>query len=101
MTASTKSKITKTNFQMLQEFKDFKPAVFGFLSEEECDKIRKHFMIPQRSDIELQNLRDFIVMFYTREAPDSRKSEFMTQMDIMSGLTSVIDNEKFDRGLSV
>lgn len=85
----------KSNYQMLREFKDFIPQNFGFLTGEEVDKIKTHFAITERSDIELQNLRDFVVMYY------GQIIKSMKNADVMSGIVGVIDAEKVRRGMAV
>ena len=85
----------KSNFQMIREFKDFKPQGFGFLTSEEMDRIEQHFAIKERSDVELQNLRDFVVMYYSETAKS------LEDTDVMSGIVGVIDLEKINRGIEV
>ncbi len=87
--------ITKSNFTMLREFSDFKPKRFGILNGNEVKEIRNHFQLAERSDVDLQNLRDFVVMFYSGKLKDLEMS------DKISGIVGVIDQEKFDRGLEV
>ena len=85
----------KSNFQMIRDFKDFKPQEFGVLTSEEMDRIEQHFAIKERSNVELQNLRDFVVMYYSKTAKS------LEDTDIMSGIVGVIDLEKINRGLEV
>ena len=85
----------ETNFQMIRSFEGFKPKHFGVLSGEEVTIIKNHFQLAQKNDTELQNLRDFVVLFY------SRKELTMEESDIMSAIVGVIDQEKFNRGLEV
>lgn len=85
----------KSNFQMLKEFKDFKPQHMGFLTSCEMDRIEQHFAIKERSNVELQNLRDFVVMYYSETAKSLEDS------DVMSGIVGVIDLEKVNRGMEV
>lgn len=86
--------IVKTNFTMLREFSDFKPKNFGFLDRNEVERIRNQFQIAERSDLDLQNLRDFVVLYYS-------KKRDIENADIMSGIVGVIDQEKVNRGLEV
>ena len=88
--------ITRSNFQMLREFKDFTPQRRGILNGEEVEKIREYFQIKERSNIDLQNLRDFVVMFYSHDTRNDFK-----KADIMSGIVGVIDQEKWNRGMEV
>ncbi len=87
--------ITESNFHMLRNFQ-FKPKSFGFLTGEEVEIIRDHFKIKERSNIDLQNLRDFVVMYYANKTRDS-----LEVSDLMSGIVGVIDQEKFSRGMEV
>ena len=85
-----------TNYVMLRKFKYFKPRRFGILDADEVNEIRNHFMIGIRSDMGLQNLRDFVVLYYSVEGKSS-----LEESDIMSGIVGVIDDEKFRRGMEV
>ena len=94
--------VTKTNYHMCRELDkelNFKPKHFGFLDGDEVYLIVKHFQIKKRSDIELQNLRDFVVMYYSSKTKEERYEREL--MDLMSGITGVIDNEKWNRGMEV
>lgn len=86
--------IVKTNFTMLREFSDFKPKSFGFLDGSEVERIRNQFQIAERSDLDLQNLRDFVVLYYSEKRD-------IENADILSGIVGVIDQEKVNRGLEV
>ncbi len=86
--------IAKTNYHMLKSL-DFKAKHHGWLEEDEVNTLRKHFCIGERSDIDLQNLRDFVVLYF------SGKTRDMEIHDLMSGIVGVIDNEKNNRGLEV
>ena len=89
--------VTKTNYHMLREL-DFKPEAHGILTGDEVRLLREHFQISERSDIELQNLRDFVVLYYSGKMKD----EFdMDMEDLMSGIVGVIDSEKWNRGMEV
>lgn len=91
----------KSNYQMLLAFKDFKPENRGFINVKEAKQITEHFHIEERSDVELQNLRDFVVMYYTMKLDRKDTDNYLTQMDIMSAVTYVIDEAKVSRGLEV
>ena len=86
----------KTNYQMLDDFKFFKPVERGILAADEVEYIEETFEIPNRNDVELQNLRDFIVLFYGTQYEND-----LDKWDIMSGICGVIDREKFKRGMPV
>ena len=85
----------KTNFHMLREF-DMKPEHYGWLTGDEVEKIVHHFQLKERSDVELQNLRDFVVMYFAGKTRDN-----MELADLMSGIVGVIDQEKFNRGMEI
>lgn len=91
--------IVKSNFTMLREFSDFKPKSFGFLDGNEVERIRNQFQIAERSDLDLQNLRDFVVLYYSEKMSHERGG--IRTGDIMSGIVGVIDHEKVSRGLEV
>ena len=91
--------IVKSNFTMLREFSDFKPKWFGILDGNEVKEIRNHFQLAERSDVDLQNLRDFVVLYYSEKMSHERGA--VRTGDIMSGIVGVIDHEKASRGLEV
>ena len=85
----------KSNYQMLLGIKDWKPQRHMIISEEEAQYIVSHFQIKERSDIELQNLRDFVVMYY------STQERTFDEMDKMSAIVHMIDEEKMSRKMEV
>lgn len=85
----------ESNYQMLLGIKDWKPQRHMIISEEEAQYIVSHFQIKERSDIELQNLRDFVVMYY------STQERTFDEMDKMSAITHMIDEEKMRRKMEV
>ena len=90
--------ITKTNFEMLKELlKNFTPKTQGILSEEEVLQIKKTLFISEMDITSLRNLRDFTVMFLSKRA-DENLDENAKVIDIMSGITHVIDLEIFNKG---
>ena len=91
----------KTNYQMLMELKEFKPYRQGILNNTEVTMLKAVLRLDERSDVELQNLRDFVVMYYSMKIEDATPKDRITQMDIMSGICGVIDNEKWNRGMEV
>ena len=81
--------ITKTNFQMLKELqKDFRPKEKGFLSEKEVSVIKETLCLEERDVLSLRNLRDFTVLLLSNKGA----------LDMMSGITHVIDLEIFNKG---
>ena len=90
-----------TNFQMLRSFK-YEPEAFGFCTPEEVRQIMNHFKIKERSNVELQNLRDFVVMYYDFLRNEmSTRDAILALSDTVSAITGVIDNEKCNRGMEV
>lgn len=95
-----------SNFQMVKSFK-YNPEHEGFCTEGEVKLIKEHFEIDKRSNIELQNLRDFVVLLYSQIenkllANDNYShDEYRKVIDTMSAITGVIDNCKFNRGMEV
>ena len=87
--------VTETNFHMLRNLK-FKPKNFGVLSRDEVDILKEHFQMDERSNIDLQNLRDFVVMYFSGKTRDDLEA-----YDLMSGIIGVIDEEKWIRGMEI
>lgn len=104
---------TKTDFHSVQELKEkYTPKVRGIVSFDEAQVICEVLEIANRNDIELQNIRDVVVMIYgqwfdamrQKYEQDKDKSTFdksTEYMDAMSAITCVIDQEKFKRGMPV
>lgn len=93
----------KTNYHMLLDF-DYKAEHSGFCTSEEMDMISNHFKLKERSDVELQNLRDFAVLFFGARMDEERGKgtrKYMDMADMMSAITGVIDFEKVARGMEV
>lgn len=104
----------KTNYQMLLDFEPFKFRKWGFINKNETEIVKKNFKIEERTDIELQNLRDFVVMYYTmkekediafndslKEKDKNLDNTLFELMNKMSAIVAIIDEEKFKRGLEV
>ena len=93
----------KSNYQMLVSFKDWTPKRWGWVDGEEMDTINEHFKLKERSNVELQNLRDFVVLYYSVKMEHDKltEKEKFIQSDILSALTGVIDCEKVNRGMEV
>lgn len=57
---------TKTDFHAIQELREkYTPKVRGIVSGEEAKTICEVLEIDKRNNIELQNIRDMVVMIYT------------------------------------
>lgn len=96
---------TKTDFHAIQELREkYTPKVRGIVSGEEAKTICEVLEIDKRNNIELQNIRDMIVMLYSKwtdSAMEDDSKKAMELMDAMSAITCVIDHEKFKRGMGV
>ena len=79
-----KHQVMRTNFQMVVDFKDYMPERRGFTSNEEMQRIAEHFHLTEMTALELQNLRDFVVLFYSQE-------DMLDKFQAMMSITAVID----------
>lgn len=86
----------KTNLTMIQEFKFYKPESKYFTSDAEMEILKKHFEMEQRSYLDLQNLRDMVVLVYTGWMDEEREkgNNGRGYMSAMQSITSVIDYYK-------
>ena len=105
---------TKTDFHAIMELKEkYTPKRYGIVYADEAEIIKKVLEIEERTPIELQNIRDMVVMLYgqwadveRRPGEDSGKLErelnqAYSYMDAMSAITYIIDAEKIGRGMEV
>lgn len=97
---------TKTDFHSIMELKEnFKPKERGWIDQEEAAQVKKVLELDDRTDIELQNIRDMAVMLYGRWSSNSRADgkyeEMDAYMDAMSAICAVVDDMKMRRGLEV
>lgn len=106
---------TKTDFHAIQELREkYIPKVRGIVSSEEAKTIYEVLEIDKRNNIELQNIRDMVVMIYGQWFDKSRDQYLEDKkkgvqavdksaeyLDAMSAITCVIDHEKFKRGMGV
>lgn len=98
---------TKTDFHAIQELREkYAPKVRGIVSGEEAKIIYEVLEIDKRNNIELQNIRDMVVMIYGQYLEDKKKGaqavdKSAEYLDAMSAIICVIDYEKFKRGLGV
>lgn len=74
---------------MVVDFKDYMPKDRHVTSREEIEQISNHFCLEEMNALELQNLRDFVVLFYTSNDNLSDKRE------AMYSITAVIDMFKY------
>lgn len=91
--------MTRTNYQMISDMMAWTPADKHFTSEEEMDQIASNFELAGRSRLDLQNLRDFVVLCYHGWLEYSRENDidlFDKQMAAMQSITAVIDYYKYN-----
>ena len=74
---------------MVREFTDYMPQDRHVTSREEIEKISKHFCLEEMSALELQNLRDFVILFYTSN------DNLFDKREAMYSITAVIDMFKY------
>lgn len=85
-----------TNFQNLRELlKSYIPKTFGIATVEEYSLIKSRLQLEVMEIIDLRNLRDFVVLFFSRKNEDKLD---MADMNRMSAITAVIDKEIIERG---
>ena len=93
---------SRTDYQCLVALdKKYTPAQRGILSQEEAELIKKELELNSRTIIELNNIRDMSVMFFTIQANSSEQdipSRTMECLDKMSAVTHVIDMALLNRG---
>lgn len=97
---------TKTDYHLISDLKSrYTPAQQGIVTAAEVEVILETLEIGSRNNIELQNVRDMLVMMYGRWTDSQQQkddaSAVMELMDAMSAITHVIDMEKSKRGLPV
>lgn len=95
---------TKPDFDMINELAVvYRPKTRGIVTDDEAGIIKAVLGIPHRTDVELQNVRNAVVMLYGQKADGLRNDpvEAMAVMDAMSAITAVIDTEKSKRGMPV
>ena len=75
----------KTNFAMIKELEaKFAPKRFGTITKEEVELIRSTLCLDEMDVLQLQNLRDFTVIYFSQ-------TDTLEDMDKMSAIVSVID----------
>lgn len=75
----------RTNFQMVREFTEYMPKDRRITSADEIRQIEEHFGLTEMTALELQNLRDFVVLFYTSN------DDLFDKRVAMYSITAVID----------
>ncbi len=90
---------TRTNYKMVTDMMEWSPADKHFTSQDEMDVIASNFELVGRSRMDLQNLRDFVVLCYHGWLEFSRENDmdlFDKQMAAMQSITAVIDYYKYN-----
>ena len=101
--------ISKSDYHYILELDEkYSPAKRGFVNVSEMKTIFTVLDLSARNDIELQNIRDMTVMFYSMlidaaRSGDSnpRLNDWTSYSDKMSAIVCVIDNEQLRRGMAV
>lgn len=100
---------SKSDYHYILELDEkYSPAKRGFVNASEMKAISTTLDLSARSNIELQNIRDMTVMFYSmlidaakHEDSSPKLNDWMTYSDKMSAVVCVIDNERINRGMAV
>lgn len=94
---------TKTNFQAIKEVKKFwetNDIERGLITKEQKTKVEEICEIKARSVIELNDLRDFAVIFLSQLSENAREDgnweKFDKLNDCMSAVTHVIDMRLYE-----
>lgn len=88
----------ETNFKMIKELqKVFFPKNMGICSQSEVKLIRETLHVGEMDVLQLRNLRDFTVLFFSKQKCENDEEE-RALMDKVSAITSVIDVEIFEKG---
>lgn len=90
----------KTNYQMLKELeKQYKPEKFGWMNPKEQELVSSILELNNRDILNLRNLRDMVVMFYSLIMEKEQKVRGTnTNMDKMSAITYLIDSKIVELG---
>ena len=95
---------TKPDFDLIHELDAiYTPKTRGISTADEVATIKTTLGIQHRTDIELQNIRNAVVMLYGQKAERTKDDvmKSITIMDAMSAIVQVIDTEKAKRGMPV
>lgn len=91
----------KTNFQMIMDIREYRPETRGCTSIKEINNLMNHFGLDKMSLLELQNLRDMVVLMYREWMQDQRNDDidkYFELSDAMQSITCVIDHFKMKAG---
>lgn len=91
---------SKTNYQMLKELeKQYKPEKYGWMNAKEQELVSSILEIKYRDILDLRNLRDIVVMFYSLLTREQEKVCVTNiNMDKMSAITYLIDSRIVELG---
>lgn len=90
----------KSNFMMMVEIEEYwkmfvSPENYGFLTKKQMDVVIQVFDLDNRSYINLVNLRDEVVMYFSNKYdpydPKTNPKDYRRVEDIKSAVTSMID----------
>ena len=89
-----------TNFQMVRELlEQYHPQKRGFILDDEMELIENILHLKEMDILALRNLRDFMVLFLSREAKENEITEnIIENLDKMSAITFVIDMKITQKG---
>lgn len=98
---------SKSDYQYILELDEkYSPAQHGLVNSSEMKTISTVLDLSVRSNIELQNIRDMVAMFYTtmidaakHDGSGPKPNDWMPYSDKMSAIICVIDGERFKRGV--
>ena len=88
----------KTFFQMILEVKDYTPQDDCITLKEEVNMLTEVFELDTMSPLDLRNLRDMIVLFWSSRMREERHNnmkttdEYMKLSNAMQSITAVIDH---------
>lgn len=84
------------------DIRDYRPETRGFTCIGEIKMLMNHFGLDKMSLLELQNLRDMVVLMFREWMQDDRSKgeidEMMSKSDAMQSITAVIDHFKMKAG---
>lgn len=96
------NKFMRTNFENIKALEEnYTPKRRGTVSASEILMIKYWLQIREMSVLELRNLRDFVVMFYSIQENIEDTEKMIDRMDKMSAITHVIDSELLNREVEI
>ena len=89
----------KTFFQMILDVQDYTPQNDMITSKEEVRMLTENFGLDQMTELDLRNLRDMVVLFWSNRMREERYSndmkftdDYMKLSHAMQSITAVIDH---------